>query len=1316
DAKVSRGPEKQTGYRFAVFSFNVLTMFDPQVPKGRPKRLANLGLLVAGKRDVLKKQLGAKGIWLAGFQETRIPITGTLPDKDYIMLNSGATERGHGGCALWIAREVAFGRSGSQSLHITEEQVTVVATSPRHLQVLLEHPRLALTVLVAHAPRVSGQGEEAVISFWNDRYGELQRRPRKADYLILADANAHIGSVTTDVIGSFGAEPENEEGFLFHEFLLRMHAYIPSTWNEHHQGQHWTWAPPEPDGTKHRIDFIGVPGSWSTFSLSSHVWDSFEAMHARQDHLPVVLEVEFQHLAPSYSYRSGKGPVLRPSRDLSLEDRDSFAVLVQQARGIPWESSVDQHNAQWTRHIQACAQPLIPEQPYAPTQSYLSSDTMRLVGQRREIRAYIRDEEQELRKRWLLIGFAAFRLHHHEQVFSETALSTASHWVSDIDHSIAAAVERLAELTRAVRAAVKRDRIEYLDSLQKEVTVQDLRNPKALYRAVRKAFPEARSSRRRGFRPLPAVRLEDGTLAPDRESRAARWERYFGEQESAFAVSDTEYQQAFAKPDLPVGRADPVFSLQALPTLQELEQQLLQLKLGKAAGPDGLTAEVLRIHVAGVARTLFPVCLKAALGNREPTAWRGGSLMALAKKASAALDGASFRSILLANATAKVQHRLLRGRLMPYFAAYKLDTQAGQAPGVGVDSIGLVVRAYQIWAKQKKMASSLTFFDLKTAFYRVLRQVLVPSEKGAGDAAFVRLLSELGVPDQAVCELATQLGNMVALAEAGVSDHLMAQTADLFRGSWFKLQGETTIWLTRRGTRPGDPLADLLFAFSFTACCRAIDDSLQSAGLQTSMPEVAMSPPWHSWEAPDTLGLPAWADDFVFLQADPSPVRLCQRTKAAVEVIAAKTTSVGMQLTYASDKTALLLSTEVTRPLDELVLLNEQGEPGMPVRDKVVALDNWLPVVDSYKHLGSIAVANTAPVTEVHYRFAQAQAVLRPLRRKLFGAGVIPLKLRTTLLRALVVSKFVFSSATLHLNANVHRRTWSRLYVSLWRSLTRRTSATDQSHSYEVLRVAGATSPLLALAQARATFFRRVLIHGPAALLHCLHVQWRTQPATSWLHQFMLDIRAVAVYSNGAKVLLDEADPVGMLCETMQQDPGWWSSQVRKAIKGYADDLQKWSQKRYDPSDPEVETEQDKPFHCPHCGAAFLLRKHLGVHLARPLSVEEIVSAEATDKQLARKVKAGRWNEYRAALPPLPAYGPRMPTYTEAVTGLSEDELLLSRVKQLYRPHPDTVRWIHEYLDAASTEGPREAATDFWIARPTAHRGPSAAAAPVSPL
>ena len=313
--------------------------------------------------------------------------------------------------------------------------------------------------------------------------------------------------------------------------------------------------------------------------------------------------------------------------------------------------------------------------------------------------------------------------------------------------------------------------------------------------------------------------------------------------------------------------------------------------------------------------------------------------------------------------------------------------------------------------------------------------------------------------------------------------------------------------------------------------------------------------------------------------------------------------------------------------------------------------------------------------------------------------------------------------------------------------------------------MAGATSPLLALAQARATFFRRVLIHGPAALLHCLHVQWRTQPATSWLQQFMLDIRAVAVYSHGAKVLLDEADPVGTLCETMQQDSNWWPSQIRRAIKGYAADLQTWSQKRYDPSSPEVQTGKDKPFHCPHCGAAFLLRKHLGVHLARthkllspvrhyaptptcgacmrffhsvprlhnhlkhsgpclirllhtvrPLSVEEIVSAEAADKQLARKVKAGRWNEYRAALPPLPAYGPRMPTYTEAVAGLSEDELLLSRVQQLYRPHPDTVRWIHEYLDAASTEGPREAATDFWIARPTVHRGPSAAAAPVSPF
>ena len=52
-----RLPTAEVTYAFEVISFNILTMFDPGVPHGREKRRDGIGLMVAGKRDLLKRQL-----------------------------------------------------------------------------------------------------------------------------------------------------------------------------------------------------------------------------------------------------------------------------------------------------------------------------------------------------------------------------------------------------------------------------------------------------------------------------------------------------------------------------------------------------------------------------------------------------------------------------------------------------------------------------------------------------------------------------------------------------------------------------------------------------------------------------------------------------------------------------------------------------------------------------------------------------------------------------------------------------------------------------------------------------------------------------------------------------------------------------------------------------------------------------------------------------------------------------------------------------------------------------------------------------------
>ena len=85
---------------------------------------------------------------------------------------------------------------------------------------------------------------------------------------------------------------------------------------------------------------------------------------------------------------------------------------------------------------------------------------------------------------------------------------------------------------------------------------------------------------------------------------------------------------------------------------------------------------------------------------------------------------------------------------------------------------------------------------------------------------------------------------MSLLSEAGVNDHTVAVVADLFRGTWFRLESSDVLTGTRRGTRPGDPLEDLLFGFSFSGYLHIANLALAAKGLSTSVADALPPPPW----------------------------------------------------------------------------------------------------------------------------------------------------------------------------------------------------------------------------------------------------------------------------------------------------------------------------------------------------------------------------------------------------------------------------------------------------------------------------------------
>ena len=511
------------------------------------------------------------------------------------------------------------------------------------------------------------------------------------------------------------------------------------------------------------------------------------------------------------------------------------------------------------------------------------------------------------------------------------------------------------------------------------------------------------------------------------------------------------------------------------------------------------------------------------------------------------------------------------------------------------------------------------------------------------------------------------------------------------------------------------------------------------------MPHVAQSAPWHTWEPVQELGLPAWADDFTHLQVAVTSEDLLDRVVRSTELLVRQATCLGMILTFAVDKTATLLTSNCIRQGSRHVSKDDQGSDVLKVRDTLTGITHCMPIVDAYRHLGSITVANSTPEAEIRFRVALANGMLRPLARKLFSDCRVPLGLRRTFLHSLVMSRFMFASATLSLHALQHRRTWCRQYVLLLRGLIRWKDKDDCPHSYKVLQEAAAPSPLLALAQARAGLLSRMLARGPGALLHLLHAHWRQAPSKSWLGMFLLDLRAVAVYVPAAAALLRMPCPVTALIEAVQDSLPWWKARVKQAVARFSEDLAAWRPR--DAPRPAAPPCVERPYTCEECGDAFVLRKHLCVHLARrhgqlsparhfaplpvclaclrhfhsvrrvqghlkhstacltrllhvlpPLSVPEISEAESADVAAQRKLRQGHWGAYSAAQPVLPSFGPRHPIYAEVV---GDEDLDLARLSRIYRPSPTVVDWVMKHIAGASVEGARESAQEFWLQRPT---------------
>lgn len=619
---------------------------------------------------------------------------------------------------------------------------------PRRLLVRMAHQEFQLHLLVLHAPYVGGRHTGDQVSQWWQHTFRLAHQFECSHSLILmADANAPIGTHPGPGWGGAGAEPHNEAGVHFGQFVTSCGLCLPATFDHLHSSVHYTWT--HPRGNRSRKDYIMV--SRDIFPMVTRSWvdTQHDTTFAHEDHLPVGVHLQGDlDLSPQAAL-----PQLDSVAMLSPAACSKFQAALRTLPIPDWSVNVDDHAALWEKHLLQIGLQHVRTSARTTHKFRLQQDTLDRIAFKRQA---------------LDLGRSTGCL--HEPRFKEPSRKRSNAWFSVIKPSTTTAWSKVCKSQGNLVTA----------------------------RHCFFCFVGAKRARQpRGPRPLPILLRPDGQPVASVQERQQLWRRTFADTEAGLITTMRALAQMHS------GQINCVFSeldIDAFPSRWQLMGYVRKLKRGKAPGPNAIPSDLLKAAGPVVVDQMLSLITKIVATSKEPLDWKGGQLVPLWKgKLSHALPEA-YRSIFVSNFTTKLFHQCLRHHLVTAWTQRTNSLQCGGRPGYGPDIAAHIVHAHHHMCKIKKLPSAIVFFDVKAAFYTLLRQGL--TQKDIDPTYLLRF-------DASSSHAAPGLRSLVAslLREAeplGLSQHVDSLLVDLLTHMHFRVAGRQEVCLTTKGTRPGD--------------------------------------------------------------------------------------------------------------------------------------------------------------------------------------------------------------------------------------------------------------------------------------------------------------------------------------------------------------------------------------------------------------------------------------------------------------------------------------------------------------------------------
>ena len=310
----------------------------------------------------------------------------------------------------------------------------------------------------------------------------------------------------------------------------------------------------------------------------------------------------------------------------------------------------------------------------------------------------------------------------------------------------------------------------------------------------------------------------------------------------------------------------------------------------------------------------------------------------------------AYRSILLADCEGKL-----------FAIAYRMDTihqavsflrnhtnwQCGGVSGLGTEFPALCVRLLEENSKATHQSLALLFVDARQAFYAVLRKCVIPIEESG--EAIIHMFRTLQIPPEAMTELITILQQAPAFQDAELPPTFIQDTTANYTNIFFQVSGSNLAGSAKRGTRPGHPYADLVFAFAFHKVLEDVATRMDAVGLRPTITNQSNMPSDHGGELYSLI--PSFFDDFVVAITATDPADLLLKTKADLGCIAASLAIRGMQVNDFSGKTEVIIEFHGTHSNEVAARHNLEEFPTISYQSPLHP-DLNVHIVDDDKHLG----------------------------------------------------------------------------------------------------------------------------------------------------------------------------------------------------------------------------------------------------------------------------------------------------------------------------------------------------------------------------